>query len=215
MRGYRRRNPPRLSRATLILILYGALSLVAVGIGAWRGDLDLYRVDGKSTATWLALSPALGIAVGLGVVLFSRFSVKHWQWARQLHTDFRDLLGQLGTGEIAILAVASSVGEELLFRGALQPMVGVWLQAVIFAMLHVGPGIRFLPWTISALVIGLLFGWMVELTGDLGAPIACHFVINFMNLRYIARVELDVPKPEQETEPEPLDAADPEPATPV
>jgi hypothetical protein len=31
---------------------------------------------------------------------------------------------------------------------------------------------------------------MVELTGDLGGPIACHFVINYLNLRYIARTEI-------------------------
>jgi hypothetical protein len=92
--------------------------------------------------------------------------------------------------EILILAVASSVGEELLFRGALLPWLGVTTQAVIFALLHIGPGTRFLPWTASALVIGLIFGWMVELTGDLGGPIACHFVINYLNLRYIARTEI-------------------------
>jgi membrane protease YdiL (CAAX protease family) len=43
---------------------------------------------------------------------------------------------------------------------------------------------------VSALLMGLLFGWLVHLTGDLGAPIAAHFTINYMNLRYIARTEL-------------------------
>ena len=38
--------------------------------------------------------------------------------------------------------------------------------------------------------MGLVFGALVELTGDLGAPIVAHFTINFLNLHYIARVEL-------------------------
>jgi len=84
-----------------------------------------------------------------------------------------------------ILALASSIGEELLFRGALMPWLGIWLQAAIFALLHVGPGRRFLPWTVSAFVLGLLFGALAQWTGNLGGPIAAHFAINFLNLRYI------------------------------
>ena len=84
-----------------------------------------------------------------------------------------------------ILALASSIGEELLFRGALLPWFGVWAQALIFAGLHVGPGKRFLPWTLSALVLGIAFGWLAVWTGNLGGPIAAHFAINFLNLRYI------------------------------
>jgi hypothetical protein len=190
MRGYRRQTPPRLSRSTLVLLLYTALSLVAVAIAAGRGALDLYRPVGDSSVGWLLVSPAIGVGIGLAVVLLSRLSVRHYKWARRLHTDFRDLLGQLSGGEIMILAVASAVGEELLFRGALMPWIGLWPQAIIFALLHIGPGVRFLPWTVSALLMGLLFGWLVHLTGDLGAPIAAHFTINYMNLRYIARTEL-------------------------
>jgi len=84
-----------------------------------------------------------------------------------------------------ILALASSIGEELLFRGALLPWLGVWLQAAVFALLHIGPGRRFLPWTASAFGLGLAFGALASWTGNLGGPIAAHFMINFLNLRYI------------------------------
>jgi membrane protease YdiL (CAAX protease family) len=86
-----------------------------------------------------------------------------------------------------ILALVSSIGEELLFRGALLPWFGVWIQGIVFALLHVGPGRRFLPWTVSALVLGIAFGWLAVWTGNLGGPIAAHFAINFLNLRYIVR----------------------------
>jgi membrane protease YdiL (CAAX protease family) len=42
-----------------------------------------------------------------------------------------------------------------------------------------------LPWTASALLIGLLLGGLYVVVGDLGAPIAAHFVVNYLNLRYI------------------------------
>ncbi len=134
--------------------------------------------------------PILELAFGLGVVGLTGISTRHFQWARDLHGSFRDLLGPLTGHEIVILALASSIGEELLFRGALLPWMGIWLQAVVFALLHVGPGKRFLPWTVSALVLGIAFGWLAAWTGSLGAPIAAHFAINFFNLRHIVKTAL-------------------------
>jgi membrane protease YdiL (CAAX protease family) len=176
---------PPLSRASLVIGLYGAMALVALVIAAARGNPDLYRVDPAVDLAFLAIGPAIGFAVGLLVVWGTRLATKHFQWARDLHASFRDLLGPLTGKEIVILALASSIGEELLFRGALLPWFGVWIQGVIFALLHVGPGRRFVPWTISALVLGVGFGWLAQWTGNLGGPIAAHFAINFLNLRYI------------------------------
>jgi membrane protease YdiL (CAAX protease family) len=177
---------PPLSRASLVIGLYGAMALVGLLIAAARGNPDLYRLG--TGAPWLlVVGPAIGFAIGSGVVGLTRLASRRFQWARDLHASFRDLLGQLTGREIVILAVASSIGEELLFRGALLPWLGVWVQAIVFAMLHVGPGKRFLPWTVSALVLGIAFGWLAVWTHNLGAPIAAHFAINFFNLRHIVR----------------------------
>jgi len=177
--------PPPLSRASLVIGLYGAMGIVAFIIAAGRGDPDLYRLGGNPAGWQLGLGPALGAALGLGVVGLTRLATRRYQWARDLHTNFRDLLGPLTSKEIVILALASSIGEELLFRGALLPWFGVWIQAIVFAALHIGPGRRFLPWTLSALVLGIAFGELATYTGNLGGPIAAHFAINFLNLRYI------------------------------
>jgi membrane protease YdiL (CAAX protease family) len=177
---------PPLSRASLVIGLYGGMALLALVLAAGRGNPDLYRI-GDPSAFMLVGGLGLGIAVGLGVVGLTRLATRHFQWARDLHASFHDLLGPLTTREIVILALASSIGEELLFRGALLPWLGVWIQAVVFALLHVGPKKRFLPWTASALVLGIAFGWLTVWTGSLGAPIAAHFTINFLNLRFIVR----------------------------
>ena len=177
--------PPPLSRATLVIGLYGAMGIVAFLVAAGRGDPDLYRLGGSPAAWQLGAAPGLGIALGLAIVGLTRLATRHFQWARDLHSSFRDLLGPLTAREIVILALASSIGEELLFRGALMPWLGIWVQAAIFALLHVGPGRRFLPWTLSAFALGLAFGALAKWTGNLGGPIAAHFAINFLNLRYI------------------------------
>ena len=180
---------PPLSRASLVIGLYGAMALVGLLIAAGRGNPDLYRL-GSPDAWQLLAGPILGFAAGLSVVGLTRVATRHFQWARDLHGSFRDLLGPLTGHEMLILALASSIGEELLFRGALLPWMGLWLQAAVFALLHVGPGKRFLPWTISALVLGIAFGWLAMWTESLGAPIAAHFAINFLNLRHIVRTAL-------------------------
>jgi uncharacterized protein len=177
---------PPLSRASLVIGLYGAMALVGLLVGAGRGDPDLYRLGDPGSCLLLG-GPVLGLAVGLFVVWLTRLATRHFRWARQLHTSFRDLLGPLTTREIVILAVASSLGEELLFRGALLPWLGVWAQAGVFALLHVGPGKRFLPWTASAFALGAAFGGLALATQNLGAPIIAHAVINFLNLRFIVR----------------------------
>ena len=188
---YRTELPPP-SRAALVLGLYGALALVALLLSAGRGDANIYQLD-EDARTWrLLVSPIAGVVLGLGVVALSRIAATRTSWGRELHQSFRHVLGPLTAREIVILALASAVGEELLFRGALMPWIGVAPQAVLFALLHIGPGRRFLPWTASALVLGLAFGVLAQVTGDLGGVIAAHFTINFANLRYIARVELPI-----------------------
>ncbi len=187
----RHRSEPPLGRAQLVIGLYGALALLAILVSAGRGDPDPYRLDDDVTATWLLLSPLIGLAIGLLVVALTRLVTHRYAWARSLHHDFRELLGPLALRDIIILAAASSIGEELLFRGALQPWIGVWPQALLFALLHVGPGRRFLPWTVSALVLGVALGYVAQATDNLGAPIVAHFTINLMNLRYIVRVEME------------------------
>jgi len=167
-----------------VIGLYGAMAIVGLLIAAGRGNPDLYRMG--DLPPWLLLGgPAMGVVLGVGVVGLTRLATKHFAWAKELNASFRDLLGPLAGREILILALASSIGEELLFRGALLPWVGVWWQALVFALLHVGPKKRFLPWTASAFVLGVAFGELAIRTGNLGGPIAAHFMINFLNLRFI------------------------------
>ena len=127
------------------------------------------------------------------MVLSTRVAVARHAWAQTLHRDFRAMLGDLDNREILLLAAASSIGEELLFRGALLPWLGLLPQAVLFAALHIGPRRRHLVWTVWALAMGLLLGLIARATGDLAGAVAAHFAINFLNLHFIVRVDLPAP----------------------
>jgi membrane protease YdiL (CAAX protease family) len=180
---------PRLSRAAVIALLYGVLGSVAVAIGAWRGHANIYEY-GPRNLVWLMASPFVGLLFGLLMVFLSRLAVHSLEWARVLHREFHALVHELNAREIFILAASSSVGEELLFRGAMLPSTGLLFSSALFAVMHWRPQWRFLPWTIMSFILGLAMGLLYVKLGNLGAPIVAHFTINFLNLHYIAKTEL-------------------------
>ena len=178
------------SRSATAATLYTGLTLAAlVWRGARRADLNVFVLPGAEPRYGF-LSIVAGVAFGGAVVALSRLAVSRFTWARVLHRDFHDVLGPLTDREVLVIALASSIGEECFFRGAMMVDLGLWASSAIFALLHVAPGWRYVPWTVSAFVMGLAMGAWFWLFGDLGAPIAAHFTINYLNLRHIRDHEL-------------------------
>ena len=123
----------------------------------------------------------LGAGAGIGVVAIS-YLTRNLPPMRRLNVELGSVLGQPGSIAIAVLAVTSAVGEELLFRGALQPLIGMWPTVIIFGVIHGGGRKRLRAWTVFALLAGALLGWLTEYTGNLLAPVLCHLTINYWNL---------------------------------
>jgi membrane protease YdiL (CAAX protease family) len=180
---------PRMNRGSVIVALYGLLGLAAIGWGMWRGDRNIYQY-GPTRYAWMAASPFVGLAFGLAMVFLSRLAVHSMEWARVLHREFHAVVHELSSKEIFLLAASSSLGEELFFRGAMLPALGLLPSSILFALMHVRAQWRFLPWTIMSFIMGLAMGLMFMKIGDLGAPIVAHFTINLLNLNYIAKTEL-------------------------
>lgn len=76
------------------------------------------------------------------------------------------------------LAALSAVSEELLFRAALMPLIGVWGQALIFALMHPAPKNAW-SYTVFTGIAGLAFGYATLYSGSLIPAIVAHFIINF------------------------------------
>jgi membrane protease YdiL (CAAX protease family) len=83
---------------------------------------------------------------------------------------------------IVMIAVLPALGEELLFRGVVQQLIkkmsgnahtAIWISAAIFSALHL-QFFGFLP----RLVLGAMFGYMLEWSGTLWLPVIAHFVNN-------------------------------------
>lgn len=175
----------------------------AVGL-AWAllGRGEVVHPAGRpwlSEQSSIALMAGLVLAgiVTLATVFATRVLVERARWARELYDLLRAPLLGLSRARLITLAVLSAAGEELFFRGALQPTVGLVAASVAFGLVHVSPRGTGVAWTLWACVMGFVFGALFEASGHLIVPMLAHALINYANMQYMCGGDptlLDTPR---------------------
>ncbi len=187
-------DPPRprfpVAWASAFYLVVAAVAVV------WRAWLDggVPSFEAPADPTWQAQgwsradSLLIGLLSGLGLVIVSRVWSTRFASGRALTEAMAQAVGGLTPAGIAMLTLASSVGEELFFRGALQAQWGWVAASLLFGAAHFGPTPGLRAWSVFALIAGGLFGALHEWSGGLSAPILAHAVVNGINLTWLARV---------------------------
>ena len=168
---------PRFARLAVIFFFYATLLLAAALLGALL-DRNVFVLGGQ---------PLLGLLVGVVTACATvALSILLYRLLPALRELSKELAPHLVDGarvrDLVLVSVASGVGEEVFFRGALQPALGVVLASLLFGALHVGPDRRYLVWTLWAVGAGFLFGYRYIWTGCLLAPITAHVLHNAATL---------------------------------
>ena len=180
-------DPPSTPNLALAASIFYTLMLF-IGLGVMDAqDLDIIAAifgDGAN----LVRDTALGAGTGL-VVVGITWLCRNLKAVQDLNREFREAVGTPSTALIAVLALTSAVGEEVLFRGGLQPLLGFWWTALIFGLMHGGAARKYRAWALFATAAGLLLGWLTLFTENLLAPILCHLTVNYFNLHLVARSE--------------------------
>lgn len=184
--------PLRMGRSNLALAVY---ALVCVGSGVLA--LWLWGQIGVHPDPWFTLPPAtshlfsgtLGATIGVGVALLSPLLQRSFRPFRVLAAELAPLVRSIPSSLTIPLALLSALGEELFFRGALTPLVGLVPSAILFGLVHQIPGPARWTWALSAALLGLCFGALYEGSGSLVGPIVAHAIINAVNLRALRRFE--------------------------
>ncbi|MDQ3536108.1 MAG: CPBP family intramembrane metalloprotease, partial [Bacteroidota bacterium] len=83
---------------------------------------------------------------------------------------------------IILVSLCAGIGEEIFFRAALQPIIGIWPTAIIFVILHCYINPR--NWRISIygffmIIIMLGIGYLYETVGLISVMVA-HTVIDII-----------------------------------
>jgi uncharacterized protein len=187
------RHPPPSSLVTVAVAFELALALLG-WLVAWVAGVPLVAL------VWpvrnLAAAVAYGVLATIPLMpLLAAMLLCYWRpiaWLRRLVTRFvRQLFGRARLWQLALVSLAAGIGEEVLFRGALQsiavdfttPMLGIAIASVLFGAVHAASWSYFWLATLVGAYLGLLAEWRGEI---LSAAIA-HALYDFVALTCIAR----------------------------
>jgi uncharacterized protein len=169
-----------------ITLFVEALLLLGATIASVAYNIQLKPVLHISL-TLLALGAAggLGLAVGTWFLLWlGKFSTILASLREITFQQLAPLFSDFRLADLVLVAMVSGFCEEILFRGVMQPKLGLPTASFIFALLHC-PSPRFFSYGIWVFVVGLLLGWSFSATGNLWVPISAHCVSNIASLLFL------------------------------
>lgn len=198
-----------MKRKTILLLAW----LTLLGFSA-VGMLVAYWVSDLTPRELLSSRYPILTQVLFGMLTGWLFGYLAWLYIslpfmRPVHNKYEGLFSalRLRVRDVWFISFCAGVGEEILFRGALQPIMGLWLTSVVFIAIHgyLNP----LSWRVSSygifmtLVIALL-GWMATYFG-LITSMAAHMMIDVV---LFSKLALNAPNPssgEEYNDSEPFD----------
>ncbi|MEJ2358562.1 MAG: CPBP family intramembrane metalloprotease [Deinococcales bacterium] len=159
------------------------LFLPSLVLGALGGAWLLVRPFPYTPRLGLGEQLIAGLAVGaalLGAAWLLERSVPSFRYASRLLEDTLRAV-DLPPALTLVLAAATAGSEELFFRGALLPLIGLLAQAALFGLFHPVPR-RAWTYPVFAAFAGLAFGLLTRSTGSLLPAMVAHFGINLQGL---------------------------------
>jgi len=180
-----------MSKNTILLL--ATATLVVFTLAGW---LVMEKVLGLDLikALYGSLDPMYQVLYG---IVYGGFTgILAWQlvqtpYLARTNNFFTDLIGpmQLSTYEVLFISCCAGIGEEVFFRGALQPVIGIWITSFLFVALH-----GYLnPWNRPIMIYGLAMvvvivgiSYLAEALGLVSA-ICAHITLDVVLLTKLSR----------------------------
>lgn len=175
----------------LQLFLLSLLTLVGMGgigllllVFAHKASIPDLLASGLALKTQLLQGSIFGISTSVLAIALIRT-----EWFKESKSFFQQFIAELNPtlSEMLFYSFCAGVGEELLFRGGLQPWLGIWVTAVIFIALHGYLSLTDITTTIYGLFMVLVsagFGYFAVNIGLFSAMTA-HFWFDVVMFMYI------------------------------
>ncbi|MBI5496898.1 MAG: CPBP family intramembrane metalloprotease [Deltaproteobacteria bacterium] len=159
---------------------YAAMFAVGLGLAA-LGGFNAFTTGPLAPAD-AAVHVALGVAGGLAFAVLSALASRWVPALRAVDEALAALIGPVDVQEALIMAAFSGLCEEVLFRGALQPLLGPVAATVLFGLAHLPPRRDLWPWSLTALVAGAGLAALTLWSGNILGAVAAHAVVNAVGL---------------------------------
>jgi membrane protease YdiL (CAAX protease family) len=204
----------RAGRTTAIALLFeGGLGAMALGIGWLAGQWPLvgirfgreYGASQIAAIGWglVATAPLL-----VALLFADRLPCAPLQRLSDLTASVvRQMFGGASLWQLAAVALAAGIGEELFFRGLIQAglarffaawpgigsAAGGWMgygmalavASVLFGICHW----LTTTYAVLAMLVGVYFGLLLMMTGSLWTPLIAHAAYDFLALAYLTRAD--------------------------
>jgi membrane protease YdiL (CAAX protease family) len=175
-------------------VFEGGLALLALVLGAILGVNPMRTLSGSAAAIGWGVIATLPPLAGVAVLIWLP-----WRRLRRM-IDLVDrtivpAFRPCGLAELGIISLLAGLGEELLFRGAIQeaaaqaftgpaaPWLGLLLASALFGMAHFITPLYALLAGLMGVYLGALWLW----SGNLMVPIVTHAMYDFLVLVYLVK----------------------------
>jgi hypothetical protein len=136
---------------------------------------------------------AMGLLIGTVLGFGARWIIKR-PFLNEVGIKYARIIQSLGisTASIWFVSFCAGFGEELLFRGAIQPLIGIWITAILFVAIHGYLDPR--DWKISLYGIFMTLaiaglGYLTEIFGIWTAASA-HMMIDVVLFYYLTKLKI-------------------------
>lgn len=208
------------SNITPLAILFeGGLIVLALAIAWWSGKSPLPGVELAGQA-WLDNTVALvwgliaTVPMLIGLVVLDRYPWGPFaELQRFVEYNLAPLFAGMSVAGMASISLAAGFGEEMLFRGLLQPALadrigpphGVWAGLLVAALAFGACHWVTRTYAFLAALMGVYFGVLLLATGNLLTPIVAHALYDFFALLYLVRWKRREPQSESDENVKPVD----------
>ena len=186
---------PPANIASTAAFFEGSLAIIAIALGWAFGVMPTETLSWSLPAIGWGLAATVPLLVMLGICVYLPWRPLD-DLTRTVEEIIDPMLRDCRLIDLAAISLLAGLGEEMLFRGFLQPLIagwigepaGIWIglavASVIFGMLHAVTK----TYAVLACLIGAYLGWLWLATGNLLAPIITHAVYDFLALVYFLRI---------------------------
>ena len=131
----------------------------------------------------------MGVTVGIVIATICQIANALFKPIERASRLLGAFFGPIRVSEAIYLAVLSGLAEEICFRGALWPQLGLWGSAILFGMLHIVPMRALMGYPVFAILAGLVFGLLRESSGSVWPAVVAHATVNALNLSWLGAME--------------------------
>ncbi|OPZ75840.1 MAG: CAAX amino terminal protease self- immunity [Verrucomicrobia bacterium ADurb.Bin474] len=171
-----------------MIALYFVMAAVAAALMYWR--------IGGGASPWDQFTPGptplkafvLTVSLVCAIHILSKVLIRVAPVFERSSLQMANVLKGLSCMHVGSLALASGIGEEMLFRGWLLNETGLWISSLLFGLMHIPPNRDWWSWPVFAGVVGCLLGLLYVESQSLIYPILAHAGINYVNICLILRM---------------------------